>query len=101
MNLTCDPGRAGARRSRTTRPTPATSPSRRASDRGSILTRDGVVLAESVPAGRASSSARYPEGTLAAHIVGYYSLRYGRAGIEAAANDALAGQARLPRLAAT
>jgi cell division protein FtsI/penicillin-binding protein 2 len=61
-------------------------------DRGSILTRDGVVLAESVPAGRGTFQREYPENTLAAHTVGYYSTRYGRAGIEAAANDALTGR---------
>ncbi len=60
-------------------------------DRGSILTRDGVVLAESMPAGRSTFARRYPEGSLAAHTVGYFSLTYGRAGVEAAANDALTG----------
>lgn len=62
------------------------------SDRGSILTRDGVVLAESVPAGRTTFERTYPATTLAAHTVGYYSLRYGRSGVEAAANDALSGR---------
>lgn len=61
------------------------------SDRGSILTRDDVVLAESVPVGRSVYERQYPQGTMAAHTVGYYSLRYGRAGVEAAANDALSG----------
>lgn len=60
-------------------------------DRGSIITRDGVVLAESVPAGRNVFERRYPQGAFTAHTTGYYSLRYGRAGVEAAANDALAG----------
>jgi peptidoglycan glycosyltransferase len=35
---------------------------------------------------------QYPEGTFAAHTVGYYAIRYGRAGVEAAANDVLAGR---------
>ena len=61
-------------------------------DRGSIVTRDGVVLAHSVADGRTTFKRAYPEGELAAHVVGYYSPRYGRAGIEAAANDILAGQ---------
>lgn len=61
------------------------------SNRGSIITRDGTVLAESVPAGRTTFQREYPQGSSAAHTVGYYSLRYGRSGIEAAANDALAG----------
>ncbi|PKQ16700.1 MAG: peptidoglycan glycosyltransferase [Actinobacteria bacterium HGW-Actinobacteria-7] len=62
------------------------------SDRGSILTRDGVVLAQSVRESRSSFRREYPKGDFAAHTVGYYSLRYGRAGVEAAANDALAGK---------
>lgn len=61
------------------------------SDRGSILTRDGTTLAESVPQDDGTFARRYPEETFAAHTVGYYSLRYGRAGVEAAANDALSG----------
>ena len=67
--------------------------------RGAILTADGVVLANSLPVETPGTGSRsiiyertYPEGTLAAHIVGYHSIRYGRAGIEAAANDALVGQ---------
>ena len=59
--------------------------------RGSIITRDAVVLAESVPSG-AEFKRTYPEGSLGAHAVGYYSARYGRAGLEAAMNDALSGK---------
>jgi cell division protein FtsW (lipid II flippase)/cell division protein FtsI/penicillin-binding protein 2 len=59
-------------------------------ERGAILTRDGKVLARSVPAG-ARFTRTYPSGPLAAHVVGYYSARYGRAGIEAAQNEVLAG----------
>jgi cell division protein FtsW (lipid II flippase)/cell division protein FtsI/penicillin-binding protein 2 len=59
-------------------------------ERGAIVTRDGVVLARSVPAaGRYRRT--YPAGSLAAHVVGYYSARYGRSGVEAAANGVLAG----------
>jgi peptidoglycan glycosyltransferase len=61
------------------------------SDRGSILTRDGLTLAESVRETRSTYRRTYPEGAFASHVVGYYSLRYGRAGVEAAANDALSG----------
>lgn len=61
------------------------------SDRGSIVTRDGVVLAESVPKGRTTFTRTYPAGRMAAHTVGYFSPTYGRAGVEAAANDALSG----------
>jgi cell division protein FtsI/penicillin-binding protein 2/cell division protein FtsW (lipid II flippase) len=59
-------------------------------ERGAITTRDGAVLARS---GRTGSryTRTYPSGQLAAHVVGYYSARYGRAGIEAAENEVLAG----------
>lgn len=60
-------------------------------ERGAIVSADNVVLAESVPSGDVFAR-RYPQGTAAAHIIGYYSVRYGRAGVEAAANDALAGK---------
>jgi cell division protein FtsW (lipid II flippase)/cell division protein FtsI/penicillin-binding protein 2 len=63
-------------------------------ERGSILTRDGAVLAESRPAGRGTYERVYPEHELAAHTVGYYSTQYGRTGIEAAENDVLSGKAR-------
>ena len=63
-------------------------------DRGSILTRDGVVLAESKPTGRGTFKRTYPQGTLASHTVGYFSSRYGRSGIEAAENDVLSGGQR-------
>jgi peptidoglycan glycosyltransferase len=60
-------------------------------ERGAIVTHDGVVLAQSVPAGRAFER-RYPGGALAPHVVGYSSPTYGRAGIEAAMNEVLAGR---------
>jgi peptidoglycan glycosyltransferase len=60
-------------------------------ERGAIITDDGVVLAESVPLG-AEFARIYPAGTLAAHVIGYYSPRYGRAGIEASMNEALTGR---------
>lgn len=60
-------------------------------ERGAIITADGVTLAESVPDGSLFSRS-YPAGALGAHVVGYYSPRYGRAGIEAAMNDALSGK---------
>lgn len=61
------------------------------SPRGSIVSADGVVLAESVLVDGAYSRS-YPQGALAAHVLGYYSTTYGRAGMEAAANDALTGK---------
>ena len=60
-------------------------------ERGAILTKDAVVLAESVRRGDIFSR-RYPEKSLAAHVVGYYSPRYGRSGMEAAMTEALSGR---------
>lgn len=62
--------------------------------RGSIVTSDGVVLAQSVRNDDGTYSRSYPQGSLAANIVGYYSTRYGRSGLEAAENDVLAGGQR-------
>ncbi|MHB1450679.1 MAG: FtsW/RodA/SpoVE family cell cycle protein [Coriobacteriia bacterium] len=67
-------------------------------ERGAIITADGVVLADSVRNGE-TYTRRYPQGSRAAHVLGYYSLRYGRAGIEAAANEALAGKRDFANLA--
>ena len=61
------------------------------SQRGSISTYDGVTLAKSVKTEDGTYKRVYPSGTLAAHVVGYASTRYGTSGIEAAANDALEG----------
>ncbi|MEC4184271.1 FtsW/RodA/SpoVE family cell cycle protein [Adlercreutzia sp. R21] len=61
-------------------------------ERGTISTVDGVVLARSVRQDDGSYTREYPAGTLAAHIVGYSSQKYGTAGIEAAYNDTLRGQ---------
>jgi len=60
-------------------------------ERGAILTKDGVVLAHSVKQANGHFQRTYPEGGLAAHVTGYYSLRYGRSGIESVENDVLAG----------
>jgi len=60
-------------------------------DRGTILSADGVTLATSVPDGEYYRRT-YPQGTLAAHALGYYSTTYGRSGVEASMNEALAGQ---------
>lgn len=64
-------------------------------DRGSILARDGAtVLASSAKSGGALTyERRYPQGPLYAGITGYYSLIYGRSGLEQAYNDFLAGNA--------
>ena len=61
-------------------------------ERGSILTSDGVILAESVRQENGTYTRSYPQGTLAAHTVGYISTQYGSTGIEAAYDDVLTGQ---------
>lgn len=60
-------------------------------ERGTISTVDGVVLAQSVPSDDGSYERVYPAGTLASHVVGYASSQYGTSGIEAAYNDTLKG----------
>lgn len=61
------------------------------SERGTISTYDGVILAQSVEQPDGSFVREYPAGTLASHIVGYYSMQYGTSGIEASMNDSLRG----------
>jgi peptidoglycan glycosyltransferase len=68
--------------------------------RGSILTPDGLVLAESVPGtpgSRYRFDRRYPQGDLYSSITGYYSRIYGRTGLEQSMNPYLSGEA--PELA--
>jgi cell division protein FtsI/penicillin-binding protein 2 len=63
-------------------------------DRGSIITADGVVLAESKPGrldGRRIYTRTYPEGGIAAQLVGYSSLVAGRAGLERSLDPELTG----------
>lgn len=60
--------------------------------RGSIITSDGVVLAESVLEDDGTTYTRvYPNTSLAAHLVGYYSTQYGTTGIESSQNEYLTG----------
>ncbi len=59
--------------------------------RGSIITSDGVTLAESVQQDDGTYVRSYPNGNLAAHTVGYYSTVYGTSGIESSMNDTLTG----------
>lgn len=61
-------------------------------ERGSILTSDGVILAESVPGEDGRFSRSYPQGALASHLVGYVSQRYGAVGLEASHNETLTGK---------
>ena len=60
-------------------------------ERGAILTSDNVVLAESVEQDDGSYERVYPQGSLAAHVVGYYSQTYGSAGIESSLGSTLVG----------
>lgn len=62
------------------------------SERGTISTYDGVVLAQSVKQEDGTYKRVYPAGDLASHVVGYASSRFGSAGIERAYNDTLKGQ---------
>lgn len=63
-------------------------------DRGRIISSDGVVLARNrkVPGRDRDRYVRvYPEGGLAAHLVGYSTVQESRAGIEDAYNGQLTG----------
>ena len=58
---------------------------RAARERGTIITRDGTVVAESFPDLEDAQVFRrsYPEGDLYAHVVGYTTLIFGTRGLEA------------------
>jgi peptidoglycan glycosyltransferase len=64
-------------------------------NRGKILARDETtVLATSKPtSGKLKYLRQYPKGSLYGQITGYYSVVYGRSGLEASENDYLAGRA--------
>lgn len=59
--------------------------------RGSVITADGLTLAESIQQADGTYARSYPNGNLAAHVVGYYSQQYGTMGIENTQNDTLTG----------
>lgn len=61
--------------------------------RGAIITGDGVTLAESVQQADGTYLRTYPQGTMAAHTVGYVSTQYGTTGIESRMNETLTGHA--------
>lgn len=61
------------------------------SERGTISTYDGVVLAQSVKQEDGSYSRQYPSGDLASQVVGYYSQQYGASGIEGSYSETLSG----------
>ena len=60
--------------------------------RGSISTSDGVILAQSRENADGTYSRVYPQQTLAPHVVGYWSEKYGSSGLEASKNDILTGK---------
>ncbi len=66
--------------------------------RGYITTSDGVKLATRVSREGANGdriwSRRYPNGSLAAHVLGYDTRGHSRAGVERAMNDSLTSSAR-------
>lgn len=63
--------------------------------RGSIITADGTVIAESYRNPNSSSSydylRRYPQGSLYGHLTGYFSFTYGSTALEREYNGVLAG----------
>ncbi len=60
-------------------------------ERGSIVTSDGVVLAESIADDEGYYERVYPQGNLAAHLLGYYSTQYGSSGLESSLDETLTG----------
>lgn len=62
-------------------------------ERGAILSADRQTLAISEPTPKAAlkSVRRYPKGDLFPQVVGYYSIRFGRAGLERFYNSQLTG----------
>ncbi len=60
-------------------------------ERGSILTSDNVILAESTKNSDGSYTRKYPQDSLASHVVGYYSQQYGSSGIESSMGSSLVG----------
>ena len=63
-------------------------------DRGVIQTVDGAVLAQTVPTPDAKFKRlrRYPEGSLFAHVTGYFSFTFGTDAVEREYNEDLAGR---------
>ncbi|MDA3936726.1 MAG: FtsW/RodA/SpoVE family cell cycle protein [Actinomycetota bacterium] len=68
------------------------------SPRGSIVSADAVVLAQSVLEGD-TYRREYPLGSTASHVLGYFSTIHGRTGIEAAMTETLSGDRSFTTLA--
>ena len=60
--------------------------------RGNIETEDGTVLAKSEKQEDGTYKRVYPQDSLAAHLIGYASTRFGTSGIESHCNDTLKGE---------
>jgi peptidoglycan glycosyltransferase len=60
-------------------------------ERGRIFDRRGEILAQSIPGKAGSYTREYPYSAIFAPLIGYESITYGRAGLEAAYNADLAG----------
>ncbi|MDU4961444.1 MAG: penicillin-binding transpeptidase domain-containing protein [Sporomusaceae bacterium] len=63
-------------------------------ERGKIIARGGEVLAQSLPDQNGGYRRDYPYADVFAHLIGYDSLTYGRAGLEAARGSDLSGYSR-------
>lgn len=73
--------------------------SERRIQRGQIVDRNGVVLAETLVDEASGIATRYyPFADMAAHVVGYYSLQYGVSGVEAQYDAFLRGDTALEPL---
>jgi penicillin-binding protein A len=70
------------------------------SPRGPIISADGVVVAQTVPAvgSRYDYQRVYPTGELFSDITGYYTLNYGATQVERTQNDVLAGRTAAQQL---
>ncbi|HEY8094392.1 MAG TPA: hypothetical protein VID93_11435, partial [Acidimicrobiales bacterium] len=67
--------------------------------RGSIISADGVVVAESVPStDRYRYQRTYPTGDLFANVAGYFSFTLGSTQLERTQNDTLSGNTALLKL---
>lgn len=67
--------------------------------RGAIITSDNVVLAESIPQSDGTYKRSYPQKSLAAHVVGYSSQRFGSTGVENTMGSTLVGTQHFETLA--
>ncbi len=68
-------------------------------ERGSIVTSDNVTLAISKKNDDGTYTREYPQGSLAAQTIGYYSQQYGTSGLEASMSSTLVGDTGYSTLA--